>query len=574
MYGDDFLLGMRVLGQSLRESQTTRDLVAVVVGSHVSDLSKNVLRKDGWIVHEVDAVQNPGLWTGTASGSFPPRFWAVYTKLLVFNLTQYERVVYLDADTIALRNLDALFLCDGLCGVMRHSERLNSGVMVLQPQAQLFSDMMSRIEQTPSYTGGDQGFLNAYFSGFAASPLFDPGRGRLLSESWARPPPGNATGGAAARVRMGRLPTEYNADLGLYVLNSNRWMVPEVDSQGIVGAGWVSPQQHRARDLNGGCVSKRRWVSESLPPCARLRLRLPYIPGAVVVQHLHPKPPGTLRAPLTPLLSFLPTPHQDELFVLHFTLSSFKPWNWWSSWIISGNMERWQALRRRLPGPDTGPSRLLVSTLAAGPWLLFALFMRRTPSLSPCLRNLSFRRGAPGMSGALALERVACMPWVILLAALTSLCLAVGFAVCLVPTQVDPMWGWMLAYEWIAVSFAALFGASLWAVYQWGFGLRQAGNNISSVEGDGRLFLAASAGNLWQQTALAFGVTLGLLGILPWWSDVLGLKSFTGRLFSMGAAIAPTTLVVGHLLSSLALSWFHAGLSMASPASPKLKHPV
>lgn len=52
------------------------------------------------------------------------------------------------------------------------------------------------------------------------------------------------------------------------------------------------------------------------------------------------------------------------------------------------------------------------------------------------------------------------------------------------------------------------------------------------------------------------------------------LKSFTARLFSMGAAIAPTTLVVGHLLSSLALSWFHAGLSMASPASPKLKHPV
>lgn len=40
---------------------------------------------------QVDAVQNPGLWTGTASGSFPPRFWAVYTKLLVFNLTQYER---------------------------------------------------------------------------------------------------------------------------------------------------------------------------------------------------------------------------------------------------------------------------------------------------------------------------------------------------------------------------------------------------------------------------------------------------------------------------------------------------
>lgn len=58
---------------------------------------------------------------------FPARFYGVYTKLLIFNLTQYERVVYLDADAIAARNMDELFLCDGLCAVMRHSERVNTG---------------------------------------------------------------------------------------------------------------------------------------------------------------------------------------------------------------------------------------------------------------------------------------------------------------------------------------------------------------------------------------------------------------------------------------------------------------
>ena len=36
-------------------------------------------------------------------------------------------MVYLDADTVAVRNMDELFLCDGLCGVLRHSERINTG---------------------------------------------------------------------------------------------------------------------------------------------------------------------------------------------------------------------------------------------------------------------------------------------------------------------------------------------------------------------------------------------------------------------------------------------------------------
>lgn len=153
----------------------------------------------------------------------------------------FSAVVYLDADTVVARNIDDLFLCDGLCGVMRHSERLNTGVLVLevrcksgagwscmwahaailrcaagrvgwhsfacgllghfggrpppqpcsaacslcarllQPSAQLFADMMERVATTPSYTGGDQGFLNSFFSDFMEAPFFDPGRGLCLS---------------------------------------------------------------------------------------------------------------------------------------------------------------------------------------------------------------------------------------------------------------------------------------------------------------------------------------------------------------------------------------------------------
>ena len=90
-------------------------------------------------------------------------------------------VVFLDADTLVLRNSDDLFLCDGFCAAMRHSERFNSGVVTLQPSAALFAEMMDRIKTTPSYDGGDQGFLNSFFEAFKEAPFFDPRRGKLLS---------------------------------------------------------------------------------------------------------------------------------------------------------------------------------------------------------------------------------------------------------------------------------------------------------------------------------------------------------------------------------------------------------
>ena len=74
-------------------------------------------------------------------------------------------VVYLDADAIAVRATDELFLCDGLCGVMRHSERINTGVLVASPSAALFEELMAAVASTPSYTGGDQGFINSFFAG-------------------------------------------------------------------------------------------------------------------------------------------------------------------------------------------------------------------------------------------------------------------------------------------------------------------------------------------------------------------------------------------------------------------------
>ena len=85
------------------------DFVAMVAG----DLDVQAIRKriegipygGAVVVRPVADVAGP-----TFEGS--ERFRHTYAKLHVFNLTAYERVVFVDADAVVLRDVGALFLLD------------------------------------------------------------------------------------------------------------------------------------------------------------------------------------------------------------------------------------------------------------------------------------------------------------------------------------------------------------------------------------------------------------------------------------------------------------------------------
>ncbi|CAK7341203.1 unnamed protein product [Dovyalis caffra] len=202
---DEFLLGVRVLGKSIRDTGSTKDMV-VLVSDGVSDYAKKLLKADGWIVEKISLLANPNQVR-------PKRFWGVYTKLKIFNMTNYKKVVYLDADTIVVKSIEDLFKCAKFCANLKHSERLNSGVMVVEPSETVFNDMMSKVTTLPSYTGGDQGFLNSYYKEFPNAHVFEPSLPQEVLKT--RPVPD-----------MERLSTLYNADVGLYML-ANKWMVDE-----------------------------------------------------------------------------------------------------------------------------------------------------------------------------------------------------------------------------------------------------------------------------------------------------------------------------------------------------------
>jgi glycogenin glucosyltransferase len=102
-----------------------------------------------------------------------PRFGAAYTKLRAWELTEFDKVVLLDADTVVLQNVDDLFERPEIAAAPDFfmPDRFSSGVMVLAPSEHTFGRMLDALSVKQSYDGGDQGFLNLFFDNwYAMSP--------------------------------------------------------------------------------------------------------------------------------------------------------------------------------------------------------------------------------------------------------------------------------------------------------------------------------------------------------------------------------------------------------------------
>jgi lipopolysaccharide biosynthesis glycosyltransferase len=172
---DDYLKGLLVLFYSVKATATVRDF-HVLVTSEVSSYVQSVLRDHGIPCTRVQTVANP------SDIDRAHRWFPTYSKLHVFGLDEYDKIVYLDADTLVLESIDDLFAWPHMSGANAggklvensHWVNLNTGVFVVTPSISLRNDMLSRIGRIETTTSGgtaqkprfgsDQDFVNAYYS--------------------------------------------------------------------------------------------------------------------------------------------------------------------------------------------------------------------------------------------------------------------------------------------------------------------------------------------------------------------------------------------------------------------------
>lgn len=174
LYGNFYALPLRTLMRSLLDnspdvSSGQRDRVVLVTGS-TSDGTIGQLRSDGITVKQIPTVHTPY----GDDPRFDKRFGNVMTKLAMFNLTEYKRIVFVDADALVRRDMSDIFRCGRFCATFINPCHFNSGLMLVTPSSETFDDMLKRLPELPSYDGGDQGFLNSYYPQMLTAPMYDP----------------------------------------------------------------------------------------------------------------------------------------------------------------------------------------------------------------------------------------------------------------------------------------------------------------------------------------------------------------------------------------------------------------
>ena len=85
-----------------------------------------------------------------------------YIKLHLWSLTEWDRIVFLDADTVVLRPIDELFKEPDFSAVKDPvGDNVNTGVMVVKPSAVTHGLLMKSYLHVDSFNIGDQGTLNS-----------------------------------------------------------------------------------------------------------------------------------------------------------------------------------------------------------------------------------------------------------------------------------------------------------------------------------------------------------------------------------------------------------------------------
>lgn len=185
---EDYVLGALALARSIRLSNPDHKLVVMATRT---DVDLESLEREGCVVRSVDRIPVSAEFEKRHARSAlhaaapytkgaKPQFHEPldnFCKLRLWEYEEFDRVVFLDADTIVVRDITKLFnfpefaAAPNLYETLNDMHRLNSGVFVAEPSKRKFEEMVETLDVPGKFwRRTDQTFLEAFFPDWHGLP--------------------------------------------------------------------------------------------------------------------------------------------------------------------------------------------------------------------------------------------------------------------------------------------------------------------------------------------------------------------------------------------------------------------
>ncbi|MDB5870411.1 MAG: hypothetical protein JWP96_2743 [Polaromonas sp.] len=167
----NYLPGVIVLYESLKQVNFSYSFWVGIstnipphVDSELTNRGMHVIRLPAGMEISGSLKEKSGHWSNT------------FDKLHLFGLMNFSKLVYLDSDMMVLKNIDELFEKPHMSAVAAGNlvyadwKRLNSGLMVIEPEHQLPEKIAAKLQQAIQEAAsagieriGDQDLINVYY---------------------------------------------------------------------------------------------------------------------------------------------------------------------------------------------------------------------------------------------------------------------------------------------------------------------------------------------------------------------------------------------------------------------------
>lgn len=150
---DSYLPGVLALFESIKKTNSKiRDFV-VIVNEEIKQETKDRLKEKGYNIIEKPKINVPNRIK--SKNKILPHWNNTFDKFNVFDLVDYDKVVYLDSDIYVNKNIDELFDKPHMSAVVAGKSypgneswrELNSGVMVIEPEAGIREELIKKMQE-------------------------------------------------------------------------------------------------------------------------------------------------------------------------------------------------------------------------------------------------------------------------------------------------------------------------------------------------------------------------------------------------------------------------------------------